>query len=138
MSSESTRAVEQFFNAFASGDVAGILEAFHDDVELIAVGPSTVPWYGTYHGKTGVQAFLSALGGNVEPLQFEVRTVLGQEQTAVATGSLAHRVPATGKLFASDWALICRIKDGAIVRYQFFEDTAAALEAFQPTPIPAR
>ena len=133
MSSEITRPVEQFFSAFASGDVAGILETFHDDVEIIAVGPSSVPWYGTYHGKAGVQAFLTALGGNVEPQQFEVRAVLGQGQTAVATGSLAHRVPATGKLFASDWALVCGIKDGAIIRYQFFEDTAAAAEAFQPT-----
>ncbi len=132
MSNANTRPVEQFFNAFASGDTAGILRTFHDDVEIVAAGPSSVPWYGTYRGKSGVEAFLSALGGNVEPQRFEVRTLFGQGETVVAAGVLAHRIPATGKLFASDWALLCTIQDDAIIRYQFFEDTAAAVEAFRP------
>jgi ketosteroid isomerase-like protein len=137
MSSPNTQPVKQFFNAFANGDIAGILCAFHDNVEIIAAGPSSVPWYGTYHGKAGVEAFLTALGGNVEPQKFEVHTLFGHEQTVVAAGALAHRVPATGKLFASDWALLCTIQDDTIIRYQFFEDTAAAAEAFQPAPSPS-
>lgn len=132
MSNANTQPVAQFFNAFASGDIAGILRTLHDDVEIVAAGPSSVPWYGTYRGKAGAEAFLAALGSNVEPQQFEVRTLIGQDQTVVAAGVLAHRIPATGKIFASDWALLCTIQNDTIIRYQFFEDTAAAAEAFQP------
>lgn len=133
MSSENTRLVAELFSAFGRGDVAGILETLHDEVTIIAEGPRTVPWYGTYHGKPGARAFLAALGGNVEPQQFEVRTLLGRGPTVVAAGYLAHRIPATGKQFASDWALLCTIEEDRIMRYQFFENTAAALEAFRPT-----
>lgn len=132
MSSENTNVVAEFFSAFGRGDVAGILATLHDEVTIIAEGPQAVPWYGTYHGKAGAQTFLSALGGNIEPQQFEIRTLLGQGRTVVAAGYLAHRIPATGRQFASEWALLCTVEDGRIRRYQFFENTAAAAEAFRP------
>lgn len=131
MSNANIGPVSQFFNAFSRGDVAGILETLHDEVTIIAAGPDAVPWYGTYSGKAGAQAFLSALGGNVEPQQFDIHLMIAQEETVVVTGYLSHRIPATGKQFTSDWALLCTIEDDRIKRYQFFENTAAAVEAFR-------
>lgn len=131
MSTPSTEPVRAFFAAFTSGDSVGLFATLHEDVIITAEGPGSVPWYGHYTGHTGATAFLQALGGNVETQQFTIATLIGEGDTVMAAGQLAHRIRTTGRLFASDWALRCIIADGKIAQYTFFENTAAAAEAFQ-------
>lgn len=126
--------VQRFFDAFARGDLPALLDTLHPDIVLKAEGPGTVPWYGTYRGLDGARTFLERLGTNVRTQAFTVATLIEQGDTSVAAGHLRHLVPLTDRLFESDWALVCEIRDGRIASYQFFEDTAAAALAFEPAP----
>lgn len=123
--------VQAFFEAFGKGDLAGLLATLHEEVTLKAEGPATVPWYGTYKGIDGAKAFLANLGGNVETQAFTIEQIIAEGETVVANGYLKHRIPATGRLFEGDWALLCKIKEGKIAYYQFFENSAAAEAAFR-------
>ena len=131
MTSQVTQPVEQFFTAFGQGDLDSLLATLHEDIVIDVEGPNTVPHYRMYQGKDGARQFIETLGTNFQTQQFDVQTLIGQDDTVMASGGFEHIVVSTGKTFKSPWALRCEIKDDKIAHYRFYEDTAAAVEAFQ-------
>ena len=45
-------------------------------------------------------------------------------------GYMQHRLRKTGRVFRSEWVLVCEVKDGRILTYKMFEDTAALAAAY--------
>jgi hypothetical protein len=43
---------------------------------------------------------------------------------------MQHRLQKTGRVFKSEWVLVCEVKDGRILTYKMFEDTAALAAAY--------
>lgn len=131
--SDATVPVHRLFEAFGAGNMDGILSVLAENITVKAGNPehaSKVPWYGTYQGQSGAQDFFTGLASNVETEAFAVEDIVEDGSLAFAFGHLRHRIPATGRVFESDWALRCEVTDGKITHYQFFEDTAAAQDAF--------
>ncbi len=122
----------QFFKAFGNQDLQGLLDTFHNDVEIYAIRKSKQKEeqiYGGYKGIKGVKTFLTNLGSTFDTQSFVVDHMIGEADIAFANGSFVHKVKATGKLFTSDWALCVKVKEEKIISYQFFEDSAAFEEA---------
>ncbi len=130
MNNQSIKPVEHFFAAFGKGDLDGLLDTMHPDVKIEVEGPASIPHYRTYNGKDGARSFIQDLGSNLQTQQFEVQSLLGDENVVMAAGVFKHVVISTGKVFQSSWALRCEIKDDKIAHYRFYENTAAALEAY--------
>lgn len=131
---ESKKLVEDFFTAFGNGNVDGILATFHENATIIAIRDSdTKPGepYGSYRGKEGVKAFLTTLGNIFDTQAFSVEHIIGEGDVAFANGKFIHKVKATGKLHASDWALMCTISNGKIIQFHFYEDSASLARANQ-------
>ncbi len=127
-------AVAGFFSAFGSGDFEGVLNAFDDNVKIVAVREGALQegsLYGTYEGREGLQAFLSGMGSEFNTQAFDVANVMGEGNVAFANGSFTHEIKKTGKLFSSDWALMCVVENGKIKEYHFFEDSQSYTEANQ-------
>jgi uncharacterized protein len=130
--SSSADVVRGFFAAFGKGDADGVINSFHPEVAITAVRraerkPDQL--YGTYAGREGAKAFLVALGKTFDTQAFSVANVIGEGGIAFANGSFVHKVRTTGKPFASDWALMCVVKEGKILEYHFYEDSAAYVDA---------
>lgn len=123
-------AVKQFFSALGEGNLEEALEAVHEDAVFSAPGPDTVPIYGDFHGKQGVIRFIEILGELFDTEAFEIYDARESGDYVFAIGLMKHRVKKTGKLFECEWALVCRIKDGKIISYKMFEDTAALENAY--------
>lgn len=131
---ESQQVVQNFFNSFAKGDRNGIINSFHDSCTIVAVRksyPGADNIYGTYTGIGGLKTFLSNLGNVFDTKAFTVEQIVGAENVCFANGNFLHMIKATGKSYASDWALMCRIKDSKIIEYHFYEDSAKFEEASQ-------
>lgn len=128
----STEPVKAFFNAFGNGNFEGIINSFHDNCTITAVRDNTREKneiYGTYKGKEGVKEFISNLGNAFNTKAFTVENVIGEGDIAFANGKFTHEIKATNKLYSSDWSLMCKIQDGKILEYHFYEDTAKFAEA---------
>ncbi|MFT3913430.1 MAG: nuclear transport factor 2 family protein [Anaeromyxobacteraceae bacterium] len=123
----SADAVRRFFSAFGRGDVDGLVAAFHPEALVAAVreGPRDGGIHGAYRGHAGVREFVGALGAALETEAFEVDGVVGEGDVAFASGRFRHRVRSTGRPFESAWALRCRVRDGLIQEFRFYEDSAA-------------
>lgn len=121
-----------FFEAFGKGDADGVINSFHPDSLIVAVHKGErkdYQLYGSYSGKEGAKAFVTNLGKNFDTKAFSVEHVVGEGNVAYASGAFVHNIRTTGKPYASDWALKILVKDGKILEYHFYEDSARFVEA---------
>ncbi|WP_417476086.1 nuclear transport factor 2 family protein [Leisingera sp.] len=130
--------VTDFFSALRQEGIEAALEYVADDATFVAVlnddFKKFLPMYGEFRGKSGARAFLNSLAENFDTQEFTVHKMISEGEFAALWGRFHHRIRSTGKDFRSDWALTCEIRNGKIVHYQFYEDTAALEDAFdQPS-----
>ena len=130
---DNTNHVQKIFEAFGRGDVEAILGQLADDVRFVSHLDPIVPWAGEFKGKDDVARFFYALGTSVEVTDHPVHHLVAQGNTVVAMGDVSFRVRATGKAGSSSWVYIFELADGAVQRYDQFNDTGLAL-AFAPEP----
>lgn len=130
--SRNVEIIREVYAAFVAGD----LELALGRVAPGAVweGPETpgVPWGGTRHGREGAASFFAAIDDAAEVELFEPRTFVAQGDAVVVLGFERLRVKATGRTYESHWAHAFTLKDGKIVRYREYADTAAVAAAFRP------
>ncbi|MFB9844522.1 nuclear transport factor 2 family protein [Mucilaginibacter ginsenosidivorans] len=128
-SDQSTKTVSNFFEALGKGDSDAAINLFDEQAQIILVRPSenrdAEDLYGTYTGKKGAAGFLSNFSKTFSPQEFSVQNLIGNDQVAFANGNFTHKVIATGKLFSSNWALMCIVKNEKISEYRFYEDSSA-------------
>lgn len=120
---------EQFLSNVFTGELDAALAACADDVVFISTRPDAserVAAYGSHVGHEGARRFFQIFADTLEPGEFEVQATIAQGAHVVMYGRLKHTARATGRPFASDWALIMRFNDdGRLALYHFYEDTAA-------------
>ncbi|MEM7009705.1 MAG: nuclear transport factor 2 family protein [Thermodesulfobacteriota bacterium] len=126
----SENAVQKFLSALFNQDLDQAIEAVHEDAVFSAPGPDTVPNYRTFHGKKGAREFIAILGELFDTEAFEVYEFIEKDDYVFAIGLMKHRVKKTGRLFECEWVLVCKVKDGQIISYKMFEDTAALENAY--------
>jgi ketosteroid isomerase-like protein len=123
--------IRSFFASFDDPDRTKAL--VHPEAELIGVRAGSypdLPLYGTFVGHDGLERFVAGLRRAFETELFAIDHVLEDAEAGFASGRFRHRVRSTGAVLQSHWAVACRFDAGRIVRYRFFEDTAALEQAF--------
>ena len=125
-----TNPVEQFFACFGQGDIDGAMQWVHPDAVFEAQGPDTVPIYGRFDGVDGAKRFLGIATEMFDTEDFQFRKWAAADDFIFGYGYMQHRIRKTGRVFKSEWALVCQIEDGLIRSYKMFEDTAALQAAY--------
>jgi ketosteroid isomerase-like protein len=83
---QNLRLVQQFYAAFQRGDIAGVLNAFADDVALFIPGPKEIiPCVGQRQGREQVAQFFATLAEMQDAEQFELRELIAQGNKVVGT-----------------------------------------------------
>lgn len=124
----SIQIVQTFLDHIFNGRSQEALSLVANDACFIPSRPrpsERIPLYGTYHGPDGATQVFSAFASVLKPGLFEVEAAIDQGEHAVMYGHLQHEGIASGRVFISDWALICKVRNGLITHYHFYEDTAA-------------
>ncbi|MFC4104275.1 nuclear transport factor 2 family protein [Paenibacillus xanthanilyticus] len=122
-----------YFQALGSKQMDKVVDLIHEEAKFIILKqePSDkIPLYGTYYGKEGVRTYLNRLAETEQIERFTLYKLIGNQEAACAWGNFRIKVNVTGKVFDSDWAMVCEVEQGKIRFFQIFEDTAALEEAF--------
>jgi hypothetical protein len=123
--------VQGAYAAFGRGDIASVMDTLADDVEWIL--PQTdSPIGGTHRGKAAVQAWFGALAETLDFQVFDPREFIAQGDKVVVLIHEESTVRSTGKKLNDDLAHVHTYRDGKIVRFQEYSDTAAFKAASQP------
>jgi ketosteroid isomerase-like protein len=122
-----TDVVVSVFDAFKRGDIASI-------VGLVAPNATwqqakTVPWGGDYRGPEGAAEFFRKLDATMETVAFEARENVEHGDEVFSFGTYTGRGRATGRTGSAEWMFRWRVRDGKIVSWQSYIDTAALTAA---------
>jgi uncharacterized protein len=129
---QNTRVVQDAYTAFERGDIPGILAALDDNViwKPVMGAGAHVPTAGERRGKIAVGEFFKILGVTVDFERFEPAEFIAQGDKVVVLGHYAAKTPA-GKRFVSDWVMVFTLRNGKVVSFQEFTDSAAIDRAYQ-------
>ena len=119
------RIADTLLEGIGSGrDPDEIAASFAEDLVFEIQGDDgALPWIGRKSGRRAMADFIRDQRAMTEPLEFEVEDVLASETRAVVIGSLRSRIKATGRITASQFALVLTIADGVVTRFQMLEDS---------------
>jgi hypothetical protein len=116
-----------------------LLSLYSEDVEWHVPEMENVRFAGNRRGIEGVKTFFSAILEDLDILEFEPHEFVAQGDKVVTLGRYSWRVKATGKEFSSDFAHVCTVRDGKIVEFHEYMDTAAEIKAHRKRrPRPSR
>lgn len=121
---QNVQAVQRLYDAFGRGDIQTILDGLAEDVEWHEAPGGFPPFRGTYRGREAMSEFFRQLGETAEVERFEPKEFLAQGDTVVALGSYTFRSRAHGRPWDTDWAMVWRLRDGRVARFQILKDTA--------------
>lgn len=110
------------------------LDLMADDVRMrsLADGAGGMEFTRANAGKAAVTAYFDGLAADWEMLRFNADEFIAQGDRVVALSVVAFRHRKTGKVAESPKADVVRFRDGKIVEFFEFYDTAAALAATRP------
>jgi ketosteroid isomerase-like protein len=131
MSQENVRLIENAYNSFKTGDLKSLLANFAEDIHWELPKIEGLPISGIRNGREQVQEFFTTLAKLQEPLQFEPREFIAERDKVVSIGFYRWRVKETDKIFESAFAHVFTIRDGKVVRFLEFTDSAASAAAYK-------
>jgi uncharacterized protein len=123
--------IRDIYERYTMGDgPEGILDSLADDVLWRSVGPpNRLPFARSRRGRDEVRAYFRELNQDWEMISYKVSELIGQRDRVVALADACFCHRETGKLVATSKADVFRLRDGKIVDFCEFFDSAAAVEA---------
>ena len=117
--------VQQVYQAFGRRDVPGVLSLVADQVDWEFVGSPTLPYAGRRRDPQGVADFFTAVAQNDDIHAFEPREFIEAGAHVTVLGWERSKALDTGHMFESEWAHVFTVKDGKVVRWRGWFNTAA-------------
>jgi ketosteroid isomerase-like protein len=102
-------------------EIAALFDA--DLVFEIQGDDGVLPWIGRKTGRQAIADFIRDIRALTESVTFEVEDILAGESRAAIIGALQTRVKATGKIIATQFAIILTITGDVVTRFQMLEDS---------------
>ena len=105
-------------------DPSGIAALFDADLVFEIQGDDgALPWIGRRAGRQAVADFIRDVRALTEPITFDVEDILASDSRAAIVGALQTRIKASGKITATQFAIILTITGGLVTRFQMLEDS---------------
>jgi uncharacterized protein len=102
-------------------DIAALFDA--NLVFEIQGDDGVLPWIGRKTGRQAVADFIRDIRTLTEPVIFDVEDILASDSRAAIIGALQTRIEATGKITATQFAIILTIAGDVVTRFQMLEDS---------------
>ncbi len=124
--------VQRLYSAFISRDIDTVLLSLDPAVEWGQ--PQVLPWGGLYRGPQQVLDFFGKVSEYVDGLRVEVEEYVPANTTVVALGWVAGVARRTGAPFRVRLAHVWKLREGKVVWFYNYVDTAALLVAIGSEP----
>src|SRR5262249_32536528 len=92
----------------------------------------TLPWGGDYTGPSEVTTFFNKLGAAMDTVAFKANENIQVGEEVFSFGYYEAKSRKTGQTGTANWMFRWRVKDGKIVLFDSYIDTAALLAAMSP------
>jgi ketosteroid isomerase-like protein len=128
---QNVETVRRLYQLTNDGDLPAVLSLLADDVELFLFGSTKVPWAGHWRGRHGAEQFLRAMSGAAEVKDYP-DILVGTGDSVIAIHRPVVLVRATGRDASFNCVHVWTLREGLVVRFREYADTAAWEAAFDP------
>lgn len=128
---ENTETIRNCYEKYTQGDISGLLEYLHEDIDLTVPEIENSPYGGIWHGRAAAAKFFELVEIAEEVTDYEPREFIAKGDRVVVIGRSTATVRATGRHYSTEWVHLHTVKNKQITSFVEFFDTAAALRAFQ-------
>ncbi|WP_128430756.1 nuclear transport factor 2 family protein [Streptomyces cyaneus] len=97
--------------------------------------PALTPWAGRRTGPEAIRQSLTAFFAAVEPLAFEVQTMVEADGRVLVPGWYASRFQPSGQVLESEMILRFTVVGGLISDYRVFEDSLGITRTYLGEPL---
>lgn len=123
--------VERFYDAIGAGDLEGGFAMLAPDVTWTYLGPTDrLPFAGVFRGREGVRTFFEKASGAIDVKELPIERVQAVDSAVYVRGSEHSDVKSTGKTYRVDFVHVFEVRDGSIVSFTEYLDTATVVGAF--------
>ena len=129
MSEDNLDVIRRGYDAFGRGDINALLDLFDDQIQWVTPGPAELATSGRRTGRQEVAGFFASVNEIFDIQRFEPGEFIAQGDRIVVLGNETARVRATGKVLELDWVHVFAMRNGKVVAFQEFFDTAAVVAA---------
>jgi ketosteroid isomerase-like protein len=119
--------VRRGYEAFGHGDLDTLLGLFDDQIEWVTPGPADLPTSGRRTGKEQVAQFFGTINDLFDIQRFEPREMIAQGDRVIVLGEESATIKATGKVLDNSWVHAFTLRNGRVVAFQEYLDTAATV-----------
>ncbi len=128
------RIVKDLFDAYSREDVSTIMSLLSEKVDWQSPATRTVvketPWSKPRHSPAEVSVFFSEIMNKLKIDDMFYSNIIADGDTVLVEGTTRGSAIATGCFFKSDWTMSFTLRDGKIVRFRHYYDTAEIVAAF--------
>ena len=125
MSQQNRDLVQGVYDSFFKGDLEGVIARFDDNIEWRTPGASDLPTAGVRRGRAQVRDFFQLLSTLFDFEDFKIETLVADGDRVVALGSETIIMKGTGSRIPMSWAHVYTIRNGKVVVFDEYLDTAA-------------
>ncbi len=123
----------RWYAALKAGDMSAFREVATPDIMVRWNGPADlIPWAGEHHGVEAVLAFFGKVGAALDVLSVEPVERMISDDKALIVLKGHWRVRATGEELHLRAANLFSFRDGRVMAYEVFPDSAAFVQALHP------
>lgn len=129
---ENERIMRSIYDSYLNHNLQTVFDACAEDTEWLAIGPADkLPYAGLYRGPKEVEKYLAILDDCEESNHLIPQEFIAHGDKVIVFGEYIARVNATGIQFKTDFVHVFTLRDGKIIKFRDFYDTAAAVKAYQ-------
>jgi ketosteroid isomerase-like protein len=126
--------VKDMESAFNRGDLPAILSLLADNVDWQSPASRTlvkeIAWSRPRRSRDEVEAFFREVMDKVKMSEIEFKTFTAQDDRVIVEGTTRGSVIPTLCTYASDWVMVFTLRNGKIVRFRHYFDSADIAAAF--------
>jgi ketosteroid isomerase-like protein len=130
--SSNVQAVKAAYDAFLRGDIDAILAMLDENVEWQAVKGTegVAPHAGVRRGPGAVKEFFAQVAATIQFSRFEPKEYIAQGDQVAVVGEYSARIATTGRSVTSDWVMVFTFRNGRMVRFREWTDSAQLVRAY--------
>jgi uncharacterized protein len=122
--------VRSLYEAFARGDVPAVLGGMDPQIEWNEAENFIYADKNPYIGPQAIlEGVFMRIGGEWSTFTADPEEILGSDETVIAFGRYRGTYKATGGRVDAQFVHVWRLRDGKIVRFQQYTDTAQVRDA---------
>lgn len=135
---EALAVAEKYYGAIHAGDFGALFDLLADDCVIEYYGPKEIPFAGIFKGKEKCKIFFGHVAEDVVIKDFRQVEFIASDDKVAVTGHLTLEFNETKRIYASEYAHVITVRDGKIVRFRDFQDSAKAAYVCADMQTPTR